>query len=40
LLWNELELEPEFPTIHQGIPAALDECIAFRWVHPILDRGR
>lgn len=40
LLWNELDLEPEFPTIHQGIPAALDECIAFRWVHPILDRGR
>ena len=40
LLWNELELEPEFPTIYQGIPAALDECIAFRWVHPILDRGR
>jgi nucleoside-diphosphate-sugar epimerase len=40
LLWNELELEPEFPTIYQGIPAALDECIAFRWVHPIRDRGR
>ena len=40
LLWNELELEPDYPTIHQGIPAALDECIAFRWVHPVLDRGR
>jgi nucleoside-diphosphate-sugar epimerase len=39
LLWEELDLEPEFPTIYQGIPAALDECIAFRWIHPILDRA-
>ncbi len=38
LLWSELGLEPEYPTIYQGIPAALDECIAFRWTHPIRDK--
>jgi nucleoside-diphosphate-sugar epimerase len=36
-LWPELGLEPEFPTIATGIPAALDECVAFRWIHPIED---
>jgi nucleoside-diphosphate-sugar epimerase len=38
LLWNELGLNPQYPTIYQGIPAALDECIAFRWIHPIADK--
>jgi nucleoside-diphosphate-sugar epimerase len=37
LLWNDLDLQPEYPTIHEGIPAALDECIAFRWQHPLSD---
>jgi hypothetical protein len=26
------------PTIGDGIPAALDDCVAFRWQHPVLDR--
>jgi nucleoside-diphosphate-sugar epimerase len=36
-LWSELGLAPRFPTITTGIPAALDECVAFRWLHPIAD---
>lgn len=39
LVWKEIGLEPLHPTIHHGIPAALDECVAFRWVHPVLDRS-
>lgn len=38
LMWNELEITPKYPTIYQGIPAALDDCIAFRWIHPVADR--
>jgi nucleoside-diphosphate-sugar epimerase len=37
LLWTELDMKPIFPTIYEGIPAALDECIAFRWQHPLSD---
>jgi len=37
LLWNEVEMDPKFPTLHDGIIAVLDDCVAFRWVHPILD---
>ena len=37
-LWEELEILPDYPTIYQGIPAVLDDCIAFRWVHPVADR--
>ncbi len=37
-LWAELELQPVYPTIEEGIPAALDECVAFRWLHPVEDR--
>jgi nucleoside-diphosphate-sugar epimerase len=36
-LWSELGLEPLLPTIATGIPAALDECVAYRWVHPVED---
>ncbi len=36
-LWSELGLEPRLPTIVTGIPAALDESVAFRWVHPVED---
>jgi nucleoside-diphosphate-sugar epimerase len=36
-LWSEFGLEPLFPTVATGIPAALDECVAFRWIHPIED---
>jgi dihydroflavonol-4-reductase len=38
LLWNELEITPNYPTVYQGIPAVLDDCIAFRWIHPVADR--
>ncbi len=38
LLWNELGIKPNYPTIYQGIPAVLDACIQFRWIHPIADR--
>lgn len=40
LLWDELALKPRYTTIDTGIPAVLDECIAFRWRHPLLDKGR
>jgi nucleoside-diphosphate-sugar epimerase len=39
ILWEELGMQPRFPTIYEGIPAVLDDCIAFRWVHPIADRS-
>jgi nucleoside-diphosphate-sugar epimerase len=38
LLWNELEITPNYPTVYQGIPAVLDDCVAFRWIHPVADR--
>jgi nucleoside-diphosphate-sugar epimerase len=38
LLWEDLGLEPSFPTIREGIPDVLDDCVAFRWQHPVLDR--
>ncbi|NIR49328.1 NAD(P)-dependent oxidoreductase [candidate division KSB1 bacterium] len=38
LLWNELDIEPNYPTIRFGIPAVLDDCIAFRWIHPLADK--
>jgi nucleoside-diphosphate-sugar epimerase len=38
VLWDQLGLEPDFPTIEEGIPAALDECVAFRWLHPFDDK--
>jgi nucleoside-diphosphate-sugar epimerase len=36
-LWPKLGIEPLLPTIATGIPAALDECVAFRWIHPFDD---
>jgi nucleoside-diphosphate-sugar epimerase len=38
LLWDELGMTPKYPSMYQGIPAVLDDCIAFRWIHPIADR--
>jgi nucleoside-diphosphate-sugar epimerase len=40
LLWHELGLKPHYATVATGIPAVLDECVAFRWRHPLLDKGR
>jgi dihydroflavonol-4-reductase len=39
VLWNDLELTPNYPSIHQGIPAVLDDCVPFRWKHPVADRA-
>lgn len=40
VLWDQLGIQPKYPTIASGIPAALDECIAFRWKHPVADTCR
>jgi nucleoside-diphosphate-sugar epimerase len=40
LLWKDLGLKPRYPTIEVGIPASLDDAVAFRWLHPVLDRLR
>ncbi len=37
LLWRELGIAPKYPTIHEGIPAVLDDCVAYRWIHPVRD---
>jgi nucleoside-diphosphate-sugar epimerase len=37
-LQNVLNLEPMYPTIAQGIPAVLDDCISFHWRHSLEDR--
>ena len=38
LIWSDLGIEPAYPTIHEGIQAALDDSLQFRWCHPVLDR--
>jgi hypothetical protein len=38
LVWRDLGISPRYPTVREGIPAALDECVAFRWRHPVFDR--
>ncbi len=40
LLWKELGLEPRYRTIDAGLPASLDAAVAFRWLHPLVDRAR
>ena len=37
-LYQTVGLKPEFPTIHQGIPAVLDDSISFYWLPSNLDR--
>ena len=34
----ERGVRPRFPTIHEGIPAVLDDCISFYWLPSNLDR--
>lgn len=31
LLWDKLGEKPVFPTVYEGIPAVLDDCLSFRW---------
>jgi nucleoside-diphosphate-sugar epimerase len=38
VLWNELGIEPKYQTIYEGIPAVMDECVVFQWVHPMDDK--
>ena len=38
MLWDDLGERPRYPTVEDGIPAVLDDCVAFRWVHPLADR--
>ena len=35
---NQIGMEPKFPTIHDGIPAVLDDSISFYWLPSNLDR--
>lgn len=37
MLWRDLGITPKYPTIHEGIPAVLDDCVAYRWIHPVND---
>ena len=37
-LWPELGIEPRFPTYREGILRTLDDRVAFRWRHPVMDR--
>ncbi|MFN3217216.1 MAG: NAD-dependent epimerase/dehydratase family protein [Acidimicrobiales bacterium] len=36
--WRGLGIEPRFSTLLEGIPATLDDVVAFRWRHPVWDR--
>jgi hypothetical protein len=40
LVWDDVGLEPEFPSIYEGIPAVLDDYVHYRWRHPMMDRRR
>ena len=39
LVWDEIGITPHFPSIYEGIPAVLDDCLPFRWRHPVADRA-
>lgn len=36
--WTELGLRPAYRSVLEGIPATLDDVVAFRWRHPVADR--
>jgi nucleoside-diphosphate-sugar epimerase len=38
LVWDDLGMTPTYPSVYQGIPAVIDDCLEFHWVHPIADR--
>jgi hypothetical protein len=40
LVWDEVGLEPTYPSIHEGIPAVLDGYVRYRWRHPLMDPRR
>ncbi len=39
LVTQALGLELRYPTVYEGIPDVLDDCVAFRWLHSMLDRA-
>lgn len=40
LLWTELGISPEYPTINEGIPGVLNGFVPYRWIHSIKDKQR
>ncbi len=40
LVWDEVGADPLYPSIYEGIPAALDGYVHYRWRHPLLDHRR
>ena len=40
LVWDDLGIEPRYPGIHEGIPAALDGYVHYRWRHPLMDHRK
>jgi nucleoside-diphosphate-sugar epimerase len=40
LVWRDVGLEPDYPSIYEGIPAVLDAYVHYRWRHPMMDRRR
>ena len=38
LLWDDLGLRPELPSVHEGVPYALAELVPWGWRHPTADR--
>lgn len=38
LFWDEVGAEPLYASVEEGIPAALDDVLSFRWSHPVSDR--
>lgn len=38
LVWKDIGARPEYPTIYDGVPEVLDDCVAYRWIHPVYDR--
>lgn len=39
LVHRDLGLDLLYPTVREGIPAALDAGVCFRWVHPVFDKA-
>lgn len=38
ILWRDLDLQPTYETVRQGIPAVLDGYVQYRWRPPLVDR--
>ena len=40
LVWDDIGIEPLYPSVAEGIPAVLDGYVRYRWRHPIQDRRK